>query len=322
VFHRQPTPKGETRTQRRARKRESAVWGQLLEQIGPPPAASQWIHVMDRGADDFEVHCRAQRIGADWVGRVKSRNRRVRDEAGCVGPLSDVLARSPAAGGYTLALRARPKQPARRAKIEVAFAPVTVLVPRQPAASLKELAPQPISQWVVWARELNPPAGLKEPIDWVLLTSLPVRTLEEAMEVISFYEKRWQIEEWHKALKTGCQMEGRQLRTSDRLEALAGLLGVEAVRLLQLKEVGRRQPQRAAVELVPARYVELVRRARGRGRPGEWTVRDFFRGVASLGGFLGRKGDGEPGWITIWRGWEVLHWMLQGAQLAAQPTAY
>lgn len=171
-------------------------------------------------------------------------------------------------------------------------------------------------------RELNPPAGLKEPIDWVLLTSLPVRTLEEAMEVIGYYEKRWLIEEWHKALKTGCQVEKRQLQTSHRLEALTGLLSVVAVRLMQLKEMGRREPQRAAVELVPQRYVELVHRARrGRGDAGQWTIRDFFRGVAGLGGFLGRKGDGEPGWITIWRGWEVLHWMLQGAQLASQtPT--
>jgi hypothetical protein len=123
-------------------------------------------------------------------------------------------------------------------------------------------------------------------------------------------------------LKTGCQVEKRQLKTGHRLEALTGLLSVVAVRLMQLKEMGRREPQRAAVELVPQRYVELVHRARrGRGDAGQWTIRDFFRGVAGLGGFLGRKGDGEPGWITIWRGWEVLHWMLQGAQLASQtPT--
>jgi hypothetical protein len=322
LFHRQAAPKGETRAQRRARDRESAVWGQLIEQVGPPPEGARWIHVMDRGADDFEVPCRARRIGADWIGRVKSRHRRVRDESGQEGALSDALAGAPVAGGYTLSLRARPKQPARRAKVEVSWAAVTVLVPRQPAASLKALAPRPIAQWAVWAREVEPPSGRKEPIDWLLLTSLPVRTLEEAMEVISYYEKRWLIEEWHKALKTGCQVEGRQLATSERLEALTGLLSVVAVRLLQLKEVGRRQPRRAATELIPAHYVELVRRARGRVRPGEWTVRDFFRGVAGLGGFLGRKSDGEPGWITIWRGWEVLHWMLLGAQLSTQPAAH
>jgi Transposase DNA-binding/Transposase Tn5 dimerisation domain len=321
LFHRQPAPKGETRAQRRARDRESAVWGQLIEQVGPPPENAQWIHVMDRGADDFEVQCRAQRIGANWIGRVKSRHRRVRDDAGTECALSEVLAEAAVAGGYTLNLRARPQQPARRAKIAVSFAAVTILVPRQPAASLKALAPQPIAQWAVWAREVDPPSGPKEPIDWLLLTSLPVRTLEEAMEVINYYEKRWLIEEWHKALKTGCQVESRQLGTSEGLEALTGLLSVVAVRLLQLKEVGRRNPTRVATELIPAEYVEMVRHARGRVRPGEWTVRDFFRGVAGLGGFLGRKCDGEPGWLTIWRGWEVLHWMLQGARLAAQPTA-
>jgi hypothetical protein len=164
---------------------------------------------------------------------------------------------------------------------------------------------------------------VKEPIDWVLLTSLPVRDLEGALEVIGSYEKRWLIEEWHKALKTGCQVEGRQLHTSSRLEALTGVLSVVAVRLLQMKEVGRREPHRRAGELVPARYVELVHRARrGRGRPGDWTIRDFLRGLAGLGGFLGRTRDGEPGWITIWRGWDALHWMLQGAQLAAEPPEW
>ena len=322
LFHRQPAPKGETLTQKLQRDRESAVWGQLIEQVGPPPVTAQWVHVMDRGADDFEVYCRAQRMGTDWVGRVKSRNRRVRDEAGREGPLSDVLVQTPAAGGYTLALRARPQQPARRAHLEVAFAPVTTLIPQHPAASLKALAPQPIPQWVVWAREVNPPATVTEPIDWVLLTSLPVHDLEAAMEVIGYYEKRWLIEEWHKALKTGCQVEGRQLHTSHRLEALTGVLSVVALRLLQMKEVGRREPHRAAREVVPGRYVELVHRARrGRGRPEDWTIRDFFRGLAGLGGFLGRKSDGEPGWITIWRGWDALHWMLRGAQLAGQTPA-
>ena len=321
LFHRRPVPKGETRTQRRARDRESAVWGQLIEQVGRPPEGAQWVHVMDRGADDFEVHCRARRMGADWVGRVKSPHRRVRDAAGQERTLSALLADLPAAGGYCLALRARPNQPARRAKIAVSFAEVTVLVPRQPAASLKALDPKPIPQWVVRAHELDPPPGLKEPIDWMLLTSLPVETLGGAMEVIGYYEKRWLIEEWHKALKTGCRVEGRQLQTSGGLEALAGLLSVVAVRLMQLREMGRRQPARRAVELIPAAYVAMVHRARrGRGRPEDWTIRDFFRGLAGLGGSLGRKGDGEPGWITIWRGWDVLHAMLRGAQLAGQTT--
>jgi hypothetical protein len=323
LFHRRPAPKGETAAQKRRRDRESAVWGQLIEQVGPPPATAQWVHVMDRGADDFEVFCRAQRMGADWIGRVKSRHRLIRDQDGRERPLSDVVAAAAVAGGYTLELRARPGQPARRARLEVSFTPATTPVPRRPAASLTALAPRPISQWVVQAREPNAPPTVKEPIDWVLLTSLPVHDLEAAMEVIGYYEKRWLIEEWHKALKTGCQVEGRQLHTGRRLEALTGVLSVVAVRLLQMKEVGRREPRRAAQDLVPARYLELVHRARrGRGRPEDWTIRDFFRGLAGLGGFLGRKSDGEPGWITIWRGWDALHWMLRGAQLGSHPHTW
>jgi hypothetical protein len=320
LFHRRPAPRGETAAQKRRRDRESAVWGRLIEQVGRPPATAQWVHVMDRGADDFEVFCRARRVGADWIGRVKSRNRLVRDRDGRERPLSDVLAAAAPAGGYTLELRARPEQPARRARVEVSFAPVTTPVPRRPAASLTALTPRPIPQWVVRACEQGPPPGVKEPIDWVLLTSLPVGDLGAAMEVVGYYEKRWLIEEWHKALKTGCQVEGRQLHTGHRLEALTGVLSVVAVRLLQMKEVGRREPHRVARDLVPSRYLELVHRARrGRGRPEDWTIRDFFRGLAGLGGFLGRKSDGEPGWITIWRGWDALHWMLRGAQFAGQP---
>ena len=156
LFHRQPAPKGETLAQKQRRDRESAVWGQLIEQVGPPPPTARWVHVMDRGADDFEVFCRARRVGADWIGRLKSRNRLVRDAAGAEMPLSDVLAAGAVAGGYALTLRARPGQPARRARVEVTFAPVTTPVPRHPPVSLKSLNPEPIAQWVVRAREIDP----------------------------------------------------------------------------------------------------------------------------------------------------------------------
>ena len=138
--------------------------------------------------------------------------------------------------------------------------------------------------------------------------------------MIGSYEKRWLIEEWHKALKTGCGVERRQLHTSPGLEALTGVLSVVAVRLVQMRELGRREPERPARELVPTVALELVHRARrGRGRPEDWTIHDFLRGVAGLGGFLGRESDDEPGWITIWRGWDALNWMLQGPHLARRP---
>ena len=147
-----------------------------------------------------------------------------------------------------------------------------------------------------------------KPIRWILLTSLPVRTFEEAWLVIGYYELRWLIEEYHKALKTGCRTESRQLKTAGRLEAFVGLTSVVAVRLLQLKSLARTKPDVPAQRVVPSVWLKMLKLARKNlNRVHDLTVGQFYREVAKLGGFLGRKGDGEPGWITIWRGWEKLN---------------
>lgn len=315
LFHRKPVPKGESRTQRRKRDRESEVWGKLIELIGSPPQNTRWVHVMDRGSDDFEVYCRAQRQGVDWVGRVKSLHRRVQGADGLERPLQEELESAPQAGCFTLKLRSRPGLPARTAKLTVTFVRATMLVPRQPADSLKGLDPQPIAQYVVCVREVDPPASVKEPIEWVLYTSLEVACLEDALRIISYYEKRWLIEEWHKALKSGCSAADHQLKASHRLEALTGLLSVVAVRLLQLKGIARSEPERPAIEVAPPKYVAVLRAFRRATEALPWGTYQFFRELAKLGGFLGRKGDGEPGWQTIWRGWMKLQAMVQGAEL-------
>ena len=125
------------------------------------------------------------------------------------------------------------------------------------------------------------------------------------MCVVEYYEKRSLIEEYHKALKSGCQVETRQYETSGRLEAITGLLAIVAVRLLQLRAVARTNPDRPAREVVPQLWLDVLQTLRRRPRQ-SWTVRTFFRELAGLGGFLGRKSDGEPGWQTIWRGFDKL----------------
>jgi hypothetical protein len=139
-----------------------------------------------------------------------------------------------------------------------------------------------------------------------------------------YYEKRWLVEEYFKALKSGCQVTQRQLKTKGRLEALVGLLSVVAVRLLQLKAHARSEPGRPAAEVVPMRYVNLLKLARGIKRTTSLTAGRFYRELAKLGGFLGRKHDGDPGWITIWCGWDKLQLMMRGADAAADlgPEAF
>ena len=169
---------------------------------------------------------------------------------------------------------------------------------------LRETKPVPIPMWVVWVRKVDAPEGV-DPIEWVLYTSLPVASLEDAMVIVRYYEKRWLIEEWHKVLKTGLRVEDRQLKTSKRLEAMMGLMSVAAVRLFQLKGEARTAPRPGGTG-GPAEVRNALKAVRKLGSSIQLTVGQFFRELAKLGGFLGRRRDGEPGWITIWRGWDKL----------------
>ncbi len=301
------------------RPRESDIWGRVIDQVGPPPEDVEWIHVLDRGGDNFEVYCHLLQQRSAWVVRAAQLNRYV-----LAGPnakrmkLSAYLPQLDLRGSYELSLRARPQQPARTAKLEVRVGSIQMPVPHHRSPQVRELAPQPIAMNVVYVVEVDPPAGV-EPICWVLLTSLPVDTFEQAWTVIEYYEARWLVEEYHKALKTGCRVEDRQLKTAGRLEAMLGLLSVAAVRLLQLKSLARTAPNVPAQRVVPRVWLQILKAARkGLHRVHDLTVGQFYREVAKLGGFLGRKGDGEPGWITLWRGWDKLNNFVHGATLACK----
>jgi hypothetical protein len=313
IHHRQPAPEGESRSQRLKRDdRESQIWCQLVDQIGSPPPGIRWVHVVDRGADDFLFFYHCEQAGIDWVARVKNRTRKIIAPDGGELALNSYVRTLPEAGSFTLNLRARPKQPARSAKLVVAFGALRMPTPSLISPSLRSLKAKPIPMWVVWVREVDAPKGF-DPIEWILYTSLPVENLGEAMVIVSYYEKRWLIEEWHKVLKTGYRVEARQLKTSERLEAMMGLMSVAAVRLFQLKGEARTSPERRAEEVVPPKYVRALKAVRKIGHSIELTVGRFFRELAKLGGFLGRRSDGEPGWITIWRGWDKLQIMIRGA---------
>lgn len=320
IHYRKPARKGENTTQRLKRQRESEIWGKVIDLTGPPPAEGQFIHVLDRGADNFEVYCHCQQQRADWVVRVTQRQRKILTPTAETMPLADYLAALPVAGGYKLHLRARPQHPARTASLEVRFGAVKVPPPKHQSPYLKTLKPSPISMWVVWVRETRPPKGVK-PLEWVLYHSQPIESFDDAWCVIEYYEKRPLIEEWHKAVKTGCRVENRQLKESQRLEPMVALMSVEAVRLLQLKTVAQKDPERPASDVAPREYITMLIAARGLRRT-ELTAYEFYRELAKLGGFLGRRSDGEPGWITIWRGWETLYLYVQGAKLHKKLNQY
>jgi hypothetical protein len=270
----------------------------------------KYLHICDRGADNIEVfcHCREQQSG--WVIRATQLSRLGKTPEGCRIKLKDQLAAQPVLGTYELSVRATQKTPARIARMEVRVAPFVLTLPRRKTRYLRRIGPQHIAEWVVEAREIAPPKGAT-PVRWVLHTSEAVTTYEDAWRILGYYEARWLIEEYHKCLKTGCRLESRLYETAARLERVTGMLSILAVRLLQMKSVAAQQPDLPAERVVPAAWLAMLRKLRRRPIV---TVRDFFRHLAGLGGFLMRKGDGEPGWITLWRGLEKLLLCLRGAR--------
>jgi hypothetical protein len=312
IFYRQPRDPSESRYDRVQRERESEVWGRVIDQVGPPPEDARWTHVFDRGADNFEVYCHLLQQRADWVVRAAQQHRIILAPDGNDAALCDYLGTLPAAGTYELKVTAQRGRPARTAKVAVRYGLVSMPAPQHRSPWLKQLGISTIVMWVVEVREVSPPKG-QLALQWVLYTSHAVNSFDDAWRVIEFYERRWLIEEYHKALKTGCRVEERQYETSARLEAMVGMMAIVAVRLLELRAVARTEPNRPARELVPANWLATLARMRPRLNQ-QATVRDFFRQLASLGGFLNRKHDGEPGWQTIWHGFNKLATVMQYAE--------
>ena len=295
-----PAPEGETRRARLSRPRKSQTWAAALKSAGRPPDGSRWVYVADRESDFYEH-------GVDFVIRA-GQDRRLADAGGHV---REVLAQAPVLGLSTVEVRARGGQPARTAIVELRSVRVNLDGPWRPAGWQPPL--QDIG--VVEVREVQAPAGVKEPLHWILLTSLPCATLPQAQRVVGCYTARWWIEEYHKALKSGAGVEESQLERADRLEPLIAVLAVVAVRLLSTKLLARSRPEtfEAAASFGPVMLALLEQKL---GPPqGGWTNRNVLIATARLGGFLARKHDGLPGWQTIWRGWQRLMWMSEGVQL-------
>ena len=314
VFYRKAVPKKETRTQRLARSRESTLWGEVTQQVGRPPEGSQWIHVWDRGGDNFEAMCHIVQNGCDWLIRASKLNRVVQLESGDMTTMEDAVSRSTEVGSYELHLRTRPGVPARVASIQVRSTRVTLPQPKMKSPFVKFCGIRGIATNVLVVEEVNAPKGVT-PIRWILLTSLPVSTINAAWTVIEYYESRWLIEEYHKVMKSGCSIERHSLRTAARLEPLIGLISVVGVRLLSLKTISRHEPEAKAKHRVPGLWLKALLLMKPKLAKQELTVYEFFRELAKLGGFLARKHDGEPGWQSIWAGYRKLHGRIEGMKL-------
>ncbi len=309
-FVRVPAPEGEQRHQRLKREeRETDVWIRQVHTIGTPATGSVWVHVGDRGADMFPFFQACQATQTHFLVRA-AQNRRVQENEEEITYSLTRTRAFPSQASRPFEVPARHGRKGRSTQLQLSFGQMTLLPPRNEPRAGKD----PVTVWVIRVWEEQAPEG-EEPLEWILLTSVPTTTLEQAWERVDWYGHRWLVEDYHQCLKSGCRMEERQGPRVDGLIRLLGLLSPLAVRLLQIRGYAREEPERPASEVIDPLMLAVLAERCGQS-PVTMTLGTFWTEVACLGGYLARRRDGPPGWRTVWKGWLSLQTLLEGAHLA------
>lgn len=290
-------------------EKESIRWLDSLrasvDLLGDP---GRLIHIADRESDMYELFCLARDLGTHFV--VRTCVNRLAGDGGHT--VATEMAEARVRGLHRVELRGAEGE-AIHAVLEIRARRVHVLPPigkqrRYPALDLT----------VLHVTERNPPRGRK-PIEWKLLTDLPVRSRREALEKIRWYAMRWKIETFHKILKSGCRAEESRLRSAERLANLLALFCIVAWRILWLTLAHRADPEAAPQTALREGEITLLDRLMpgGQGEASESkTLALYVRKLARLGGHLGRSRDPPPGIIVLWRGLSRLADIELGVDLA------
>jgi Transposase DNA-binding/Transposase Tn5 dimerisation domain len=288
--------------------KESRRWlGALAATEAALPAGREVITVADREADIYDLFAQPRRPGSHLLIRVKPA-RGVRHPERLLGP---AVRSSPARGTMTVELRRADDRPPRQAVLTIRYLALEVAPPanRPGRAGLPHVA-----LTAILVEEEHPPAG-QEAVRWWLVTSLPIRTTADAERAVRYYALRWLVERYHFVMKSGCRVERLQLETAGRIDRAVATYSAVAWRLLWLTYEARRHPEESSGRVLTREELEVLCRLTGVASDAPPTLRDAVRGIARLGGFLGRKGDGEPGVKTLWRGLRRLNDMVAGYRL-------
>ena len=280
-------------------EKESNKWLKSFEKVAVAQREcpdTTFVSIGDREADIYELFMMATTDHAAPKLLVRAEQNRVLTEE--QGHLWEHLGFLDAVGIQEIHIPRQGKRNARTAQLEIRFAEVNLKPPKRK----QKLAPLRI--WAVKALEINTPENV-EPLEWMLLTTCPVTNFDQAVEKLAWYAKRWGIEIYHRTLKSGCKIEERQLGQADRIEACLAVDMVVAWRILHLTKLGRDTPDvPCTVFFEDSEWKALVAYIKQDTIPPEAppTLREATRMVASLGGFLGRKCDGDPGTKSLWLG--------------------
>jgi len=304
---------GSKRRSRLIADKESRKWLDGLAQVESALGESQPVLVVgDRESDVFALFAAPRRKDTDILVRV-NQNRALKDAE--FSRMREAVVAAPIIGGYKLTVPRRGSRRAREAELVVQATAICVKAPRHKTPDIVDKA---VKLYIVRAREVNTPDGA-EPLEWTLITSMPVKDFASARLAINAYSVRWVIEEFHRVLKSGCRVERVQFETLGRLKPVIAVLSVVAWRVLCLSKKVREEgdaPASAVCMETERRVMEKWMEMKKEKSPEIRTAEQFVRAVAILGGFMGRKCDGKPGTKTLWQGLRRLEDLVQGYKLA------
>jgi len=307
-------------------EKESYRWLEALMNTKEALGDTEVVTVCDREADLYDFFSLSNQIGAPVLVRASSNrtvNRKSRYAEKGVLKLWGYMDQQPESGSFTIEIPSRKKtkhckaREARTATVTVRFAPFRLNPPRNNTRHNREELSD-IAMYAVYVREPNPPER-EEPVEWMLLTSLPVRSFDEAYEKVLWYCLRWRIEMYYKVLKSGFRVEACRLGHAKRLTRYLTLMSIVAWRLFMITLMARTDPAIPCTKLLADHEwrVLFLKVNKNKKFPKKTPpIGEVVIWVARLGGFL--EGDGPPGTITLWRGWKRLSDLTEGWNLATQ----
>lgn len=335
IFSRKLRPK-KIRTSKYARpqdylpveEKESYRWLEALANTKKAMGDAEVVAIADREADFYDLFKFSNQIGCPVLVRAnadRTINRRSRYAEKGVEKLWDHMREQPEMGTYTIEIPKRSKtkhckeREARTATVTVRFGSFRLNPPRNNVKHSQEELPD-IDMNAVYVIEPNPPAG-EEPVEWMLLTNLPVKSFEEAYEKVRWYCLRWRIEMYFKVLKSGFRGEACRLEHADRLTQYLAVMSIVAWRLFMITLISRTDPVAPCSTLLADQEwkVLFMKVNKNKVLPKKAPpIGNVVIWVARLGGYLARKSDAPPGTITLWRGWKRLADLTEGWNLATQ----
>ena len=280
--------------------KESVRWINMTKKVAEiVPPSTRVVMIGDRESDFYDLLLLAN-SNHDFLIRARWNRRLAQSEE----HLWNTVEKAPPLGLAIIDVPRNDNRPTRKATLSVRAATVTL---EPPASRKKENLPA-VTVNALLIKELLPPEGAK-PIEWRLLTTLPAATFDDALQCLTWYTYRWRIEQYFFILKSGCQVEELQLETQERLANAAAVYSIVAVRLLSLTYQARQSPDApCTVALSDSEWKALYAVTHKTTIVPETPpdLKTAVLWIAKLGGFLGRKRDGQPGVKTIWRGFRYL----------------